>query len=38
MPPEFNDEQVAAVCQVLIDHGMKFVTIGGMAAYRHDAC
>ena len=31
MPPELNDERVAAICQVLIHHGMQFVIIGGMA-------
>lgn len=27
---------MAAICQVLIDHGVKFVIIGGMAARFHD--
>lgn len=33
---ELNDEHVAAICRVLIDHGVQFVIIGGMAARLHD--
>jgi hypothetical protein len=36
MPPELSDEHVAAVCRVLIDHGVQFLIIGGMAARLHD--
>jgi hypothetical protein len=36
MPPELSDEHVAAICRVLIDHGVRFVIIGGMAALLHD--
>jgi predicted nucleotidyltransferase len=36
MPPELSDDRVAAICRVLIDHGVKFVIIGGMAARLHD--
>ena len=36
MPPELSDEHVAAICAVLIDHGVQFVIIGGMAARLHD--
>ena len=36
MPPELSDEHVAAICGVLIDHGVQFVIIGGMAARLHD--
>lgn len=36
MPPELSDEHVAAICRVLIDHGVQFVVIGGMAARLHD--
>lgn len=36
MPPELSDEHVAAICRVLIDHGVQFVIIGGMAARLHD--
>ncbi len=36
MPPELSDDHVAAICRVLIDHGVKFVIIGGMAARLHD--
>lgn len=36
MPPELSDEHVAATCRVLIDHGVQFVIIGGMAARLHD--
>jgi hypothetical protein len=36
MPPELSDDHVAAICRVLIDHEVKFVVIGGMAARLHD--
>ena len=36
MPPELSDDHVAAICRVLIDQGVKFVIIGGMAARLHD--
>src|SRR5680860_22210 len=36
MPPELSDDHVAASCRVLIDHDVKFVVIGGMAARLHD--
>jgi hypothetical protein len=36
MPPELGDEHVAAICRVLIAHGVHFVVIGGMAARLHD--
>ncbi len=36
MPPELSDESVAAICRVLVDHGVQFVVIGGMAARLHD--
>lgn len=36
MPPELSDDHAAAICQVLIDHGVEFVIIGGMAARLHD--
>ena len=36
MPPELSDEHVAAICGVLIEHGVQFVIIGGMAARLHD--
>ena len=35
MPPELSDDHVAAICRVLIDHGVKFVIIGGVAARLH---
>ena len=35
MPPELDDEHVAAVCQVL-DHHVRFVVIGGVAARLHE--
>jgi len=35
MPRELGDEHVAAMCQVLLDHGVEFVVIGGMAARLH---
>lgn len=35
MPPELSEEHAAAICQVLIDHGVEFVIIGGMAARLH---
>ena len=36
MPPELSDDHVAAICQVFIDHGVKFVIIGGIAARLRD--
>lgn len=36
MPPELSDDHVTAVCQILIDHGVEFVIIGGMAARLHN--
>jgi hypothetical protein len=36
MPPELSDEHVAAICRVLVDHGVEFVIIGGMAARLRD--
>jgi hypothetical protein len=36
MPPELGDDHVAAIGRVLIDHGVRFVIIGGMAARLHD--
>jgi hypothetical protein len=35
MPPELSEDHVAAICQVLIDHSVEFVIIGGMAARLH---
>lgn len=35
MPPELDDDHVAAICQVLIGHGVRFVVIGGVAARLH---
>lgn len=35
MPPELSDEDVGAICGVLIEHGVQFVVIGGMAARLH---
>ena len=34
--PEIDDARIAALCQVLIDHGVEFVVIGGVAARLHD--
>ncbi len=36
MPPELSDDQVVAICRILIDHEVEFVIIGGMAARLHD--
>lgn len=36
MSPELSDDHVAAICSVLLDHGVRFVIIGGMAARLHD--
>lgn len=33
---EIDDERIAAVCRVLLDHGVEFVVIGGVAARLHD--
>lgn len=35
MPHELSEEHAAAIYQVLIDHGVEFVIIGGMAARLH---
>lgn len=35
MPPELSDDHVAAICRVLIEHDVRFVIIGGMAARLH---
>ncbi len=34
--PEIDDTRIASVCRVLIDHGVEFVVIGGVAARLHD--
>ncbi len=34
-PPELTDDHVVAICGVLIDHGVEFVIIGGIAARLH---
>jgi hypothetical protein len=34
--PEIDDERIAAVCRVLLEHGVEFVVIGGVAARLHD--
>jgi hypothetical protein len=36
MPPELSDRHVAAICEVLVDHGVEFLIIGGVAARLHD--
>jgi len=36
MPLELSDDHVAAICRVLIDHEVRFVIIGGMAARLHN--
>jgi len=36
MPPELNDDHVAAICRILIDHEVEFVIISGMGARLHD--
>ena len=36
MSPELSDDHVAAICRVLVDHGVRFVIIGGLAARLHD--
>jgi hypothetical protein len=35
MSPELDDDHAEAICRVLIDHGVEFVVIGGMAARLH---
>lgn len=35
MSPEMSDDHVVAMCEVLIDVGVQFVIIGGMAARLH---
>lgn len=35
MPSELDDDHVAAICRVLIDHKVHFVVIGGIAARMH---
>ena len=32
MPPELDDDHVAATCRVLVAHGVQFLVIGGVAA------
>ncbi len=34
MSPELDDDHAEAICRVLVDHGVEFVVIGGMAARR----
>lgn len=36
MPPDLSNDHVVAICEVLIDHGVEFVIIGGIAARLHD--
>lgn len=36
MPPELDDDHVAAICAVLAAHAVAFVVIGGVAARLHD--
>ncbi len=36
MPSELSVEHVAAVCRVLVDLGVQFVVIEGMATRLHD--
>lgn len=36
MSLELSDDHVAEICRVLIDHGVQFVVIGGVAARLHD--
>jgi len=36
MPPELDDDHVVAICEVLIEHQVDFVIIGGIAARMHD--
>ncbi len=33
---EIDDERIAAVCRVLLDHNVVFIVIGGVAARLHD--
>lgn len=33
--PEIDDERIAAVCRVLLDHRVDFIVIGGVAARLH---
>lgn len=33
---EIDDDRIAAVCRVLLAHGVEFVVIGGVAARLHD--
>jgi hypothetical protein len=35
MLPELDDDHVAAICRVLIEHDVRFVVIGGVAARLH---
>jgi hypothetical protein len=35
MSPELDDDHAEAICRVLVDHGVEFVVIGGMAARLH---
>jgi hypothetical protein len=34
--PDIDDERIAAVCRVLLEHRVEFVVIGGVAARLHD--
>ncbi len=36
MSPELDDDHVEAICKVLLDHGVEFVIIGGIAARLHE--
>lgn len=36
MPPDLDDDHVAAICRVLIEHDVRFVVIGGVAARLHE--
>ena len=36
MSLELSDDHVAEICGVLLDHGVQFVVIGGVAARLHD--
>ena len=36
MPPGLGDDHVAAICRVLVDHEVRFVIIGGIAARLHE--
>jgi len=34
-PPEVDDNHIAAICRVLVEHDVAFVVIGGVAARLH---